>query len=113
MKRPTPTTLSLIALVLTALLGSSSAAPVEQGSKSLREAVERNEIVPLKSIMTWIEDNYHGQVVEVELENDGGFFNYEIDLLSPAGTKIEFQFNARTGELQSISGKDIEKAKRK
>lgn len=100
-------------MLAVALLTPSAAAPVEQGSKSLREAVERNEIVSLKSIMDWIEEHYEGQVIEVELDNEAGFFGYEVDLLSPTGSKIEFQFNARTGELLSISGRDIEKAKRK
>ena len=100
-------------MLLAVLLPPSSAAPVEQGQKSLREAVGRNEIVSLKSIMDWIEEHYEGQVIEVELENDAGFFGYEVDLLSPSGSKIEFQFDARSGELLSISGRDIEQAKRK
>ncbi|TDU28947.1 peptidase YpeB-like protein [Panacagrimonas perspica] len=95
------------------LLCTGSAVPVEPSGKSLREAVERNEIVPLKSIMDWIESHYRGQVVEVELENEGGDFGYEIDLLTPEGSKIEFQFDARTGDLRSVSGKDIEGARRK
>lgn len=111
MNRPI-TLLGLLAACLL-LIGAGSAAPVEQGRKSLREAVERNEIVPLKSIMKWIEDNYRGQVVEVELENEGKGFGYEIDLLTPDGSKIEFQFDAGSGELRSISGKDIERARRR
>lgn len=100
------------ALPLLLTLPNASAAP-PSGSKSLREAVGRNELVSLKSIMDWIEEHYEGQVVEVELENQAGFFAYEVDLLTSSGSKIEFQFNARTGELLSISGRDIEKARRK
>lgn len=102
-----------IATASAMLLAAGSAVPVEQGGKSLREAVERNEIVPLKSMLNWIEENYRGKVVEVELDNEGGDFGYEIDLLTPEGSKIEFQFDASTGALRSVSGKDIERARRK
>ena len=95
------------------LLAAAPPPPVEQGRRSLREAVERNEIVPLKSLMNWIEDHYRGQVVEVELENEAGDFRYEIDLLTPEGSKIEFQFDAHTGELRTVTGKDIEGARRR
>jgi uncharacterized iron-regulated membrane protein len=105
-----PISLAIAGLLL---LAATPAPPVEQGGRSLREAVERNEIVPLKSIMNWIEDNYRGQVVEVELENEAGDFRYEIDLLTPEGSKIEFQFDARSGELQTVTGKDIERARRR
>ena len=98
--------------VLALLSTPLPAVPVEQGGKSLREAVERSEIVPLQSLVRWIEEHYYGQVVEVELENEAGEFGYEIDLLTPAGAKIEFQFDARSGELLSISGKDIDQARR-
>ena len=99
-----------LSLSLSAPLNAQSPA---KGGKSLREAVGRNELVSLKSIMDWIEEHYEGQVVEVELENQSGFFSYEVDLLTPAGSKVEFQFDARSGELLSVSGRDIEKARRK
>ena len=99
--------------LLLGLLLSASAASIEAGAKSLREAVRAKEIVSLESIMNWIEERYYGQIVEVELENEEGYFGYEVDLLSPTHSKIEFRFNARTGELISVSGRDIEKARRK
>lgn len=112
----TPTMVPMLATAGALLFGgvpqAGSAAP-PPASKSLREAIARNEIVPLKSIMDWIEEHYLGQVVEVELENESGYFGYEVDLLSPAGSKIEFRFDARSGELLSVTGKDLDKAKRK
>lgn len=107
---PRPLALATASLLL---LAATSVPPDRQGGQSLREAVERNEIVPLKSIMDWIEEHYRGQVVEVELENEAGDFRYEIDLLTPEGSKIEFVFDARSGELRSVTGKDIERARRR
>jgi uncharacterized membrane protein YkoI len=106
-----PTRFLVLAAASLLLLSAAPVSPVEEGGRSLRDAVERNEIVSLKSIMNWIESHYRGQVVEVELENEAGDFRYEIDLLTPEGSKIEFLFDARSGELRSVTGKDIEKAR--
>jgi uncharacterized membrane protein YkoI len=85
----------------------------DEDGQYLREAVERNEIVPLRTILDWIERHYRGQVVEVEFEKeDDGEMEYEVDLLTPEGSKIEFEFDARTGDLRSASGKDVERARR-
>lgn len=103
-----------MALTAGTLMGVvTPALPDNADGKYLREAVERNEIVPLKSILDWIEQNYRGQVVEVEFEKDDGELEYEVDLLTPEGSKIEFEFDARTGELRSAPGKDVERARRR
>jgi hypothetical protein len=107
--------LLLLTALSTLLIGAGPvASPQPQPpTRSLREAVQRNEIVPLKTLMDWIDEHYVGQVVEVELDSESGEFGYEVDLLTPEGAKLEFHFDARSGELLSVSGKDIEKARRK
>lgn len=78
----------------------------------LREALERNEVVSFKSIVDWIEAHYVGKIVEVELEDEDDQINYEVDLLTPDGDMLEFEFNARTGALLSVKGQNIERARR-
>ena len=96
---------------LISLTASVRAADGSHGG--LREALERNELVSFKSILDWIEARYVGKVVEVELEDEHNQLNYEVDLLTPDGDMIEFEFNARDGKLLSISGQNIERARRK
>ncbi|HEY1078422.1 MAG TPA: PepSY domain-containing protein [Fontimonas sp.] len=79
---------------------------------SLREALERNELVPFISIVDWIETHYVGKIVEVELEDEDDQINYEIDLLTPTGDMLEFEFDGRTGALLSVKGQNIERARR-
>lgn len=96
---------------LISLTASVRAADGSHGG--LREALERNELVSFKSILDWIEARYVGKVVEVELEDEDNQLNYEVDLLTPDGDMIEFEFSARDGKLLSISGQNIERARRK
>ena len=120
--------LPLLAFPLFAALGAAQAAPTSTPAAAppaaaqaapatehmgLREALERNEIVSFKSILDWIEQNYVGKVVEVELEDEEEALQYEVELLTPAGNIIEFEFDARTGELQAIKGRDVDSARRK
>ncbi len=81
--------------------------------RGLREALERNELVSFRSIIDWIESQFVGRIVEVEMEDDDGELIYEVDLLTPHGDMLEFEFDARTGELLKISGRNIERARRK
>ena len=79
---------------------------------ALRRALERNEVVPFTTILEWVEAHYVGKIIEVELENEDGELNYEVELLSPRGDVIEFEFDARSGELKRIKGPNIDAAKR-
>lgn len=100
----------LLPLVLALLTGASVRADDHSG---LREALDRNEIVSFKSLLDWIERRYVGKVVEVELEDDEGRLVYEIDLLSPQGDLLEFVFDARSGDLLLLKGRNVDAALRK
>lgn len=73
----------------------------------LREALERDELVSFRSIFDWIEQRYDGRVLEVDLEDEDGALIYEVDLLTPDGHKIEFEFDARSGALIAIKGRSV------
>jgi uncharacterized membrane protein YkoI len=77
----------------------------------LRDALARDELVSFRSIFDWIEQRYDGRIVEVELEDDDDALIYEVDLLTPRGEKVEFEFDARSGALMSIKGRAVPAAK--
>lgn len=60
-----------------------------------RESVNAGYFVPLETIITHARSRYPGRVVEVELEDD----EYEIEILLGNGTKVELEYDARTGKL--------------
>jgi hypothetical protein len=100
---------ALVCLVVSALPGPAAGGDDHRG---LRQALARDEIVSFKTILDWIEQRYVGRIVEVELEDDDGELIYEVDLLSPQGDLIEFEFDARSGEMLDIDGHDPEAARR-
>ncbi|MCU0775938.1 MAG: hypothetical protein MUC74_16030 [Ideonella sp.] len=79
-----------------------------------RDAVRAGEIRSLAEILKRLEREFHGQVVEIELERerDAGRIVYEIELLAPSGHVIELVYDARTGVLVRASGRELDKARR-
>jgi uncharacterized membrane protein YkoI len=64
-----------------------------------RQAVTAGEVLPLKVILERVEKEHPGEVMEVELEHEGGRWIYEIKLLRSGGTLVKLKFNARDGTL--------------
>lgn len=106
---------SIVLLALPCLLPlapDAAAGSAEPAPSDLREALQRNELVSFTSILDWIEAHYVGKVVEVGLENEHDRLEYEVDLLTPDGDLLEFEFNARDGSLISVQGPNLERARR-
>lgn len=57
----------------------------DQHWEPLHGEVRRGEVVPLDTILDWLEAHYRGEVLEVEVEREGGYVEYEIKLLGPRG----------------------------
>lgn len=84
----------------------------EDARPELREAVAEGRIVPLTTILDWLDARYRGQVIEVELEVHDDELVYEIDLLGPSGQRVEFLFDAATGELRGVRGVNVGEMRR-
>ncbi|MGO1718221.1 MAG: PepSY domain-containing protein [Halomonas sp.] len=107
-KRSTRRNVTGLALVLL-LVGSAVG---DQPWESLHGEVRRGEVVPLDSILDWLEDHYIGEVLEVEVEREGGYVEYEIKLLGPQSQVVEFEFDGHNGQLMSIEGVRINDMRR-
>lgn len=97
-----------LALVLL-LVGSAVG---DQHWESLYGEVSRGEVVPLEAILDWLEERYVGDVIEVEVEREGGYVEYEIKLLGPQGQVVAFEFDGHNGQLMSIEGVRINDMRR-
>lgn len=64
-----------------------------------RRAREAGEVLPLKAVLEHVERQYPGQVMEVELEREGGRWIYEIKLLRSGGALLKLEVDARDGTL--------------
>ena len=97
-------------LALVLLLAGSAGG--DQPWESLHGEVGRGEVVPLDTILDWLEAHYIGDVLEVEVEREGGYVEYEIKLLGPQGQVVEFEFDGHNGQLMSIEGVRINDMRR-
>ncbi|CAM3194749.1 PepSY domain-containing protein [Paracoccus nototheniae] len=96
-------TLLLTLSLAPASLDAQSATP---DYETARRAVLRGEMLPLERILTLVEADHPGQIVEVELENEDGIWLYEVEVLTPAGHLIEIDLDARTGEILGYEEED-------
>ena len=95
-------TVAAVMLALTAVL------PVQAGDSRdhdrARQALEAGEIMPLKAILERVERDTPGQVIEVELEREGGRWIDEIKLLATGGSIVELEIDARDGTVLRRKG---------
>lgn len=90
----------VLAAFLVAALAVGAAAPASASDHDrARRAVEEGRILPLKDILARAQGAYPGQVIEAELEDEGGMVVYEIKILTPDGRVMKLSYNAATGEL--------------
>ena len=73
-----------------------------------RAARDRGEALPLAGILTAIQRDFRGRVIDVELEQDDGQLFYELELLVPDGRVVKLKIDARTGSLVKIKGVRLE-----
>jgi len=101
---------ALASLALAAPGAGPAGAERADDAARARQAVREGRYVPLATVLDWIEARYHGRVIEVELEEEDGRPTYEIEWLTPQGRVVEFEFDARTGELLEREGRGLEDA---
>ncbi|MCB1680251.1 MAG: PepSY domain-containing protein [Halioglobus sp.] len=74
-----------------------------------RRALQAGEILSLRTIIARVEDDYAGQIIEVELEREDGRWIYEIELLRSGGALVKLELDAGDGTLLGIKGRDIQR----
>lgn len=72
-----------------------------------RRAFEAGEVMPLRSVLSHIERDYPGEILEVELEREDGAWVYEVKLLRPNGDVLELELDARDGAMLRARGRDV------
>lgn len=80
--------------------------------QTLHGEVRDGDVVPLEAILDWLEAHYIGDVLEVEVEREGGYVEYEIKLLGPQNQVVEFEFDGQTGQLMKMEGVRINDMRR-
>ena len=89
-------------LVTAALLGGLGTTPAwsrDDDHERALQAVQAGQVLPLRSVLERLEREHPGQVLGVELENEGERWIYEIKLLQAGGQRIKLELDAKTGEV--------------
>ncbi len=73
-----------------------------------REAVMRQDALPLATILPGIQQRYRAHMVEVKLESEDGLLVYEIELITPRGHIFEVVVDATTGAVIKGGDDDLE-----
>ena len=102
----------LLVLALSASAVLSGSAVGDQHWGALHGEVRRGNVVPLETILDWLEAHYIGEVLEVEVERENGYVEYEIKMLGPQNQVVEFEFDGHSGQLMAIEGVRINEMRR-
>lgn len=108
---------TLLALLLCALVGlggivASARADDARDHDRARRAREAGEILPLTTVLTAVEREFTGKVIEVELERDDGRWIYEVELLTEDGSVLELTYDAATGRFLDGEGRGLDAARK-
>jgi uncharacterized membrane protein YkoI len=71
-----------------------------------REALERNEVLPLAQILPEVERQTGARMIEVEFELEDDRYVYEFELVTADGRLIEAIVEAATGRIVSVGQED-------
>lgn len=99
----------LMALAVAAATAGTAAQAAERGHDDhdlARQALERGQVLPLRTVLEKVEREYQGQVLKVEFEHDDGRFIYEIRLLQQDGRRAKLKIDAVDGRVLQIKRKE-------
>ena len=95
-----------LAVLCVAALPAPAAARGDHDHDRARQALEAGQVLPLRAVLERLEREVPGQVLEVELEQEGGRWIYEIKLITPAGQLTKVKLDARTAEVLRVKARE-------
>ena len=92
--------------LLMALWAGPALAATFEDYERAREALARNEILPLADILARVEAQFDSRMIEVEFEAEAGRYFYEFELVSRDGMIREVTVDAASGEVLQVEIED-------
>lgn len=96
----------LILVMGVAMAGGTLHADERDDHELARQALERGQVLPLRTVLEKVEREYQGQVLKVEFERDDGRFIYEIRLLQNDGRMAKLKVDAVDGRVLKAKRKE-------
>ena len=88
------------------LLATSAWSAGKDDHERVRRAVESGQVLALPTVLERLSREHPGQVLDVDLEQDGDHLVYEIKLLKSDGQLVHLKLDARTGTDRSQPSED-------
>jgi len=96
----------LIPILICLLSAPAAPARADSDHDRARRALERGEILPLTDILERAKEQYPGQLIEAELEDEDDKMIYELVIISEGGRVYKLYFDARNGALLKVKGRN-------
>ena len=103
--RNRPWRLGRAGLVLLLIVNLGSLARADEDQERASRAVAAGQAVPLQQILDRARQEFGGDVVDVDFEDEQGRARYELKLLAPDGRLLKLYYDAATGKLLSSKEK--------
>jgi uncharacterized membrane protein YkoI len=91
-----------LACAAPAMAGGAPGGLSHADAERARDSVRRGEYVALEHIVADALARHPGRIVEAELDGD----EYEVEILSADGVRVELEYDARTGRLREVEYDD-------
>jgi uncharacterized membrane protein YkoI len=108
--RPHRYSLAVLTVLLSALIPIVAAPSLARGDDperrdEVRRAVEAGEVLPLAQILERLRGKVSGDVTGIEINREGGRWQYEFRVIERSGRVLEVHVDARTGNIERIEEK--------
>jgi uncharacterized membrane protein YkoI len=111
-QRTAPRALVAGAVALLLVCTTGAAASDQRDQERARAAVQAGEVLPLATLLERLQRTHPGQVLELELERDGGRWIYEVKLLQSGGQLLKLEVDGATGQVLDAKRKRSGKPER-
>ena len=65
----------------------------------IRDLRRSGQLVTLESLIVQVRNDYPGEILEIELDDEDGRYIYEVEVIGEDGSEIELEIDAGTGEV--------------
>ncbi|MGL4270133.1 MAG: PepSY domain-containing protein [Plesiomonas sp.] len=76
-------------------------------------ATQAGLIQPYSKLLQQVEQDFNGRIIEVELDEDDGIWEYELKLLGATNNVVKVKYNATTLKILKIKGHDLDSVLRR
>lgn len=101
---PLPHLARIAAILLVAAAAPSPASAEADDHSRAREALRAGRILPLEQIVAKAKEQFGGEVLDVELEDERDGLRYELKLMAADGRILKLEYEAATGALIHSKG---------